>query len=151
MPITALDSNPSDKVWSVNMSGSYFSVRKSGVRLFIDNNPTVDDSVKPWVITNVNEVQVGKLTGNLSDAEKKTAVIGWIQQHVFDKIILLTDIPEDDPARISDPDRSVFFWSDEDGTKNPAGLFLTSREIVLVDFDEASLATDTLIATIRKA
>jgi hypothetical protein len=151
MPIRGLDRNPSTKVWAVNIGGSYFTVRKSGTRLFIDDNPTVVTSVKPWGITAVNEIEVGKLTGNLSDAEKKTAVIGWVQRYVFDTITLLTTLPADDPARLADPDKGTFFWSDEGGTKNPAGLYITAREAVLVDFDEVSLLTDNLIATIRKA
>ena len=97
------------------------------------------------------EYENRKLTGNLSDVEKKAAVIGWVQQFVFDTITLLTDFPADDPARLTDPDKGTFFWSDEDGTKNPSGLFITGREIILVDFDETALATDELSATIRKA
>ena len=151
MPVTALDNNPSSKVWAVNIGGSVFTVRKSGTRLFIDDNPTVDNTTKPWGITPVNEVEVGKLTGNLSDAEKKAAVIGWVQQHVFDTITLLTDFPADDPARLADPDKGTFFWSDADGTKNPAGDFITSRRVVLVDFDETKLTTDEFSATLRKA
>ncbi len=131
MPIRAINWDNATKTLTFNIGGQLHTVQKVSNDIFIDG------------------VNVGKLTGNT--AAKKAKLIAWVQQHALDTITLLTDFPADDPARLSDPDTTTFFRSDADGTKNPAGLFITGREIILVNFDETSLATDNLSATIRKA
>lgn len=155
MPIGAINWNNATKTLCLRGAGPkrgsspYFSFRKVANDIFVDDSPTVNESTRPWTVTHVNEINIGKLTGN--PAAKKAKLIQWAQQYLFDTIVLLTDLAVDDADRIADPDNSQMFWCDEDGTKNASGLYVNSRSVILVDFDETALASDELVATLRTA
>jgi len=150
MPVNALDWNPSTKTLSV-IHARNCTINKNGNKINIDQTPTFDRSTKPWGITEGNEFLAGQLTGNLSDQEKLQAVIDWVNQFCFQFIQLLADFPTDDPYRLSDPNTTHAWWSDSDGTRNSAGLFVTEQHIKLVTFDPVELlANDVLIATITE-
>ena len=157
MPIGAINVNTGTNTLALRGAGpkrgtsGYFSFRIQGTKVWVDDSPIVDESTRPWGITEVNEVNVGSLTGNLTDEEKKALMVHWFQQHVFDTIILISSLPADDPDKTVDPDNSKMFWCDEDGVKNPSGLFMNSRANILVDFDDTALLSGEFNATIRKA
>lgn len=156
MPIGAINFNPSTQTLCLRGTGPlrgsspYFSFRRQGVKVFVDDSPIVDESTRPWGVTAVNEIQVGSLTGNLSDQEKHDLMVSWGQRYLFDVISPLADLGEDDPDKTIDPDRPTAFWGDEDGTKNPSGLFYVRRANSLVDFDFADLLNGIMTATIEK-
>jgi len=150
MPVNAMDWNPTTQVWSVIHARSC-TINKNGNKILIDQTPIFDLFTKPWGVTEGNEVQVGQLTGNMSDAEKLQAVIDWVNQFCFMFITLLTDLHPEHQDRLTNPNHVNKWWSDDDGTPNPSGTHLTVQYIELVTFDPVELlANDNLVATIRK-
>ena len=150
MPITAINWNPSTQQLAI-IHARNCTINKNGNKILIDQTPTFDRSTDPWGITEGNEVQVGQLTGNLSDAEKKAAVIAWVNEYCFMFIMPLTDFPADDPYRIADPAISNAWWSDEHGVPDAAGTHVTEQYLQVVDFDAVALLNDdVLITTVRK-
>lgn len=155
MPIGAINVSLQDQLLCLRGCGPdrgatpYFSFRRQGVKVWVDDSPVVDESTDPWGVTKVNEIQVGSLTGNLSEQEKHDLMVGWGQRYLFDTIKLIAGLEVDDADRIADPDNDFMFWCDEDGTKNPSGLWVNSRAIILVDFNINDLANGILNATIR--
>lgn len=155
MPIGAINWNNATKTLCLRGAGplrgssQYFSFRKQANDIFVDDSPIVDESTRPWGVTHVNEIDIGKLTGNT--AAKHAQLIAWGQRYLFDVISLISDLGEDDPDKTIDPDRTTAFWGDEDGTKNPGGLWYVRRSVILVDFDIADLGNDILTASLRRA
>ena len=99
-------------------------------------------------MTLVNEILIGKLTGN--PAAKKAKLIQWFNQYVFQNIIPLADLGVDDPDKTIDPDSPTQFWGDENGIKQAPFDHYVSQAVECTDFDETSLAAEELSATIRK-
>ena len=149
MPIHANNWNPTTQRLAI-IHARNCTIKKTGNKILIDQTPTFDRATDPWGITEGNEIQVGQLTGNLSDAEKKAAVIAWVQEFCFDTIVPKSSLPVDEPNRISDPNSARAFWSGDHGVPNGAGLFLTTRGIRVIDFDETALASDDLGITLER-
>ncbi len=155
MPIGAINFNLQDQLLCLRGCGPkrgsspYFCFRRQGTKVWVDDSPIVDESTDPWSVTHANEIQVGSLTGNKTDQEKHGLMVHWGQRYLFDTIISRASMSSDDPDKTIDPDSLNSFWSDEDGTKNTSGLFMTSRANRLVDFNMADLANGILTATIR--
>lgn len=154
MPIGAINWNSATKTLCLRGAGpirgssSYFAFRKVANDIFVDDSPTVDESTRPWTVTLTNEINIGKLTGN--PAAKKAQLIQWFNQYVFQTIIPLADLPADDPDKTIDPDSPTQFWGDENGIKQAPFDHYVSQANVLVDFDDTALASEELVATIRK-
>lgn len=156
MPIGAINFNLDDQQLCLRGTGplrgssQYFCFRRQGTKVFVDDSPIVDESTRPWTVIEVNEIQVGSLTGNFSDQEKHDLMVHWGQRYLFDTIISLSSLSDDDPDKTIDPDTPRSFWGNEDGTKNPSGLWMTSRGVLLVDFNMDDLANGILTASLRK-
>lgn len=128
MPITAVTWDNASKTLTLNIGGRLATVRKVSNDIFIDDG------------RGGGEVNVGKLTGN--PAAKKQQLIDWVNQFIFMQITALADLPADEPTKTTDPARSTFYWSDSDGTPNPAGSFITAVHAKVTDFDDTLLAND---------
>lgn len=161
MPIGAINWNNTTKSLVLRGAGplrgssQYFSCRLDGSDIYIDDSPVVDDkrdetdsTKKTWDTTAVNEIKVVTVKGT-RDAKRATAVAAF-QRYVFDTIVFLADLALDDADHIADPDSNNMFWCDEDGVKNPSGLWVNSRANILVDFVADDFDNGILTASIRK-
>lgn len=130
MPIRSISQDPVTKTLTIGYGGQLHTIRKAS------NDITINDQASE------------RLTGN--PTSKRTSLQKLIQRQVFDTTVLITTLPEVDEARIADPNRDVFFWSDADGTKNTSGLFITAREVVVDSVDATQFDSDEVSLTIRR-
>lgn len=127
MSLSSLNWDNASKTLTLNI-GRVTTVRKSSNTIFIDDG------------RGGGEQEVGNLTG--SPSQKKQQLIDWINQNIFMNIVLLTDLPIDDPDRSTDPNTARAYWSDEFGVKDVAGDYVTYVAAKVTDFDNDLLAID---------
>jgi len=163
MPIGAINWNPSTTSLVLRGAGplrgssQYFSFRIDGSDILIDDSPTVDDkrdepdpTKKTWDTTQVNELNVLRMTGNKDN--KRRQAVEMFQLHVFDVVKPLADLASDDPDKTTDPGRfPAEFWGNLLGKQSAPFDHYVARSCILVDFDKTDFDNGILTASIKLA
>jgi hypothetical protein len=89
------------------------------------------------------EYDFSALPGSGFDASRLALINAAIQAAV-DTRIPLSDLPETDPDKRTNPNRPTLYWSDASGNPSPTGAYLCARHTrVWLEWDGAKLIPHT--------